>query len=193
LGHQLLFTSLVRHRLSRIFLLAVCVCASRAPKFAAKQAKSMPDFKIAWPERSLDADSPRMSALRVNDIARVSSDISYTTFHARFLRPLQPCLITGLAETWPATRNWTCRDPLVPKFAALKAAFGDVAACITFCDQLDGNGDPIQRDMSVCEFIDAVLTAPGKRYLKDFHFCHHLPPPYSVPEFFQGSLPQDTG
>ena len=131
-----------------------------------------------------------------SQLPRIPGNLPYPAFLDTFLRPLKPCIITGLANSWPAFHEWTRRDPLTtelgPDYDVLTAAFGKFAANITFCDEHEnGNGDARQREMSVAQFIDDITTtqSPQKRYLKDFHFMRvsqQLPPPYAVPIFFQG-------
>jgi hypothetical protein len=135
-------------------------------------------------------------------IPLIDANVSYQEFLDRFLRPLKPCLLSGLTEGWPAARDWTTFDSelgqLVPDFAVLKDSFGEYRGCVTFCDETDSNGDAVQREMSVAEFIDSIsphsdkhlITASRKTYLKDFHFMRvksHTKQPYSVPLYFQGS------
>ena len=132
-----------------------------------------------------------------SQVPRIPASLPYPAFLNAFLRPLKPCIVTGLADNWPASNAWTRRDPLttelVPDYGALRAAFGKFTACITFCGEGDdANSDARQRDMSVAQFIDDMTTqSPQKRYLKDFHFMRvtqQSPPPYTVPNFFQGIL-----
>jgi hypothetical protein len=133
----------------------------------------------------------------------VSSDISYSYFLNHFLRPLKPCLVSGLTEGWSAAIEWTTVDPLtaalIPNFSALRARFGSFNGCVTFCATKDSNGDALQEDMLISQFIDNVssnshenlFTSTTRRYLKDFHFMRvnpSLKSPYSVPIFFQGIL-----
>lgn len=125
----------------------------------------------------------------------IDANISYKQFLDDFLRPLKPCLITGLTKNWLAATKWTTTDSatgeLIPDYAALKETFGDYPACITFCDEKDINGETVQQEMRVSQFITDIVSASNshKRYLKDFHFMRvntSLTPPYSVPKFFRG-------
>ena len=125
----------------------------------------------------------------------IDANISYKQFLDDFLRPLKPCLINGLTKDWLAAAKWTTTDSatgeLIPDYAALNETFGDYPACITFCDELDVNGEAVQREMQVSQFITDIVSASTshKRYLKDFHFMRantSLTPPYSVPKFFRG-------
>ena len=130
----------------------------------------------------------------------VAPDISYNEFLNSFLRPLKPCIITGLTKDWPAAHEWTTRDPAtgqtVPKFSTLRDIFGSYQGCITFCDELDINGDARLRELRVSQFIDDFFRnlengTSQKTYLKDFHFMRvneALKAPYTVPKFFQGSI-----
>lgn len=52
--------------------------------------------------RALDA-----SWLAVDNVPRVSADISQADFAARFDRPNLPVVITGVVPTWSAFRSWT--------------------------------------------------------------------------------------
>jgi hypothetical protein len=129
----------------------------------------------------------------------VGPDIPYGEFLDRFLRPLQPCIITGLTSSWPAVEKWATSDTtpgnIVPNYAALRDTFGSCDGCITFCDELNGNGDFTQREMPVAQFIDEFCNNSDegksrKTYLKDFHFMRvnqFLKPPYTVPIYFQGT------
>ena len=133
----------------------------------------------------------------------IDGNISYQQFLNEYLRPLKPCIISGLTEGWAAAKEWTVTDVatgiLVPNFSILKQLFGDFDGCVTFCGEEDANGDAVQRDMPISQFIDDIqLTVHGglfnstrKTYLKDFHFMRVNPSikqPYSVPIFFQGSI-----
>ena len=128
----------------------------------------------------------------------IGKKVCYQAFLNEFLRPLKPCIVSGLTEEWPATNRWTTIDPstgtLIPNFSHLNDIFGKYECCITFCNEKDSNGNPIQKEMSVSEFINSILAheTSDKQYLKDFHFMRinpSLPTPYSVPEFFQGMFP----
>lgn len=131
----------------------------------------------------------------------IDANVSYQDFLDSFLRPLTPCLLSGLTEGWPAARDWATFDStlgqLVPNFSVLKALFGEYSGCVTFCDETDANGDTVQREISVAEFIDSIssndgrdlITSSRKTYLKDFHFMRvksYTKQPYSVPLYFQG-------
>jgi len=128
----------------------------------------------------------------------VGPNITYDEFLGRFLHPLQPCIITGLTNSWPAIKEWTTIDTasgsLVPNCTALRDTFGAYDGCITFCGETDGNGDFSEREMPVAQFIDEFRTNSDdgrsrKTYLKDFHFMRVNPslrPPYTVPLYFQG-------
>ena len=128
----------------------------------------------------------------------VGPNITYDEFLGGFLHPLQPCIITGLTESWPAIKEWTTIDTasgnLVPNCTALRDTFGAYDGCITFCGETDGNGDFRQRKMPVAQFIDEFRENSDegrsrKMYLKDFHFMRVNPSlrqPYTVPLHFQG-------
>src|SRR5271155_4239089 len=128
----------------------------------------------------------------------IDCDISYKQFLDEFLRSLKPCLVSKVTEGWSAVKQWTTLDPatpeLIPNFSALEKVFGDYHGCITFCGETDTNGDAIQREMSVSQFIDNFhsnynhdfFNSTRKSYLKDFHFMRVNPSmksPYSVPKF----------
>jgi hypothetical protein len=131
----------------------------------------------------------------------LSPDISFKEFLDGYLRPLKPCIVSDVAQGWSAAEKWTRIDShtrtLIPKFSVLKECFGEYSGCVTCCNETDGNGDAVQRDMSVQQFIDDILAnskydffnSSRKTYLKDFHFMRvnpSLPPPYDVPLYFQG-------
>src|SRR5277367_3265255 len=122
-----------------------------------------------------------MSTVTANSrvIPVVGPDITYHEFLDRFLRPLKPCIITGLTKDWRSAEEWTTIDPilehLVPNFTALRDTFGTYNGCITLCNVLDVNGDSIQREMPVAQFVDEFSRnidegKSSKTYLKDFHF-----------------------
>jgi hypothetical protein len=129
----------------------------------------------------------------------INKNVSYQVFLDTFLRPLKPCIVSGLQDDWSAAKEWTTWDSstnnLIPNFSTLKDVFGEYQCCVTFCDETDSNGDTIQQEMPVSQFIDDIhqkdfITSTRKRYLKDFHFMRvnaSLKSPYSVPNFFQGS------
>jgi len=126
-------------------------------------------------------------------IAIVHAKIEYKKFLDDFLRPLEPCLIDGLTEDWIAAKEWVTEKEtgqVVPNLTALKETFGEYTGCVTFCDQTDINGETVQKDMKVSEFIELISPLKSeKRYLKDFHFMRvnsSLPKPYTVPKFFKG-------
>jgi hypothetical protein len=127
----------------------------------------------------------------------IDANVSYQDFQDQFLRPLKPCIFLGLTEGWPAARDWTTVDStsgeLIPNFQALKDAFGKYDGCVTFCDETDVNGDAVQQEMPITQFIDGILPAVDnstrKTYLKDFHFMRFktsATQPYTVPQYFQG-------
>ena len=131
----------------------------------------------------------------------IDANTEYKDFLDRYLRPLKPCIVSGLTGRWSAAKEWTKLDSdtgtLVPNFSALKETFGEHRGCVTFCEETDSNGDAIQREMSVSQFLDNFAKnyedsgASRKTYLKDFHFMRvnrSLISPYSVPKFFQGHL-----
>jgi hypothetical protein len=124
----------------------------------------------------------------------VRGDISYTQYLARYLRPLKPCLVSGLTEGWAAAREWTCRDPatekMIPNFSHLREIFGAESGCITFCDETDPYGELIQQYLPISSFIDSLdRDTSRKTYLKDFHFMRHLRKlPYLVPKFLAGTV-----
>ena len=127
-------------------------------------------------------------------ISVIKADVSYKVFLDDYLRPLKPCIISGLTDVWTAAKEWTIRDSstgkLIPNFSILKEIFGKYECCVTFCDETDANGDIVQREMSVLQFIDQQNSR--KTYLKDFHFMRANPSikqPYSVSKFFQGNIP----
>jgi len=126
----------------------------------------------------------------------LDKDTEYAFFLDNYLRPLKPCILTGLAEKWPASKDWTDTDRnsgnLIPNFSNLKKLYGRYDGCVTFCSEHDSNGDAIQRLISVSKFINTITsnTQSQKIYLKDFHFIRvnpSLPPPYSVPRILQGT------
>jgi len=128
----------------------------------------------------------------------IEKDLSYQVFLNAYLRPLEPCIISGLTDEWTASKEWTIEDSstgeLIPNFSKLKHVFGECGCCVTFCDETDSNGETVQREMSVAQFIDSIQEhdATRKTYLKDFHFMRvntSLKPPYSVPKFFEGMAP----
>ena len=135
---------------------------------------------------------------RDRGIPVIDRDFSYTQFLDDFLRPLRPCIIvSGLTEEWPSTKRWTIQDPskgqLIPNYRTLEEDFGEYEGCITFCDETDSNGETVQREMLVSQYIDSITRheTTRKTYLKDFHFMRvnpSLKPPYSVPKFFQGII-----
>jgi hypothetical protein len=127
--------------------------------------------------------------------------LSYNDFVAQYLRPLKPCIINGLAGDWPATREWTQLegDHKVPRLSALKELFGKSSACITLCNRRNANGDAVQIDIPVSEFIDVLesksssdeFSTADLPYLKDFHFMRagdSVKQFYTVPRFFEGTL-----
>lgn len=134
------------------------------------------------------------------EIPVVGPDLSYESFLDRFLRPLKPCIITGLTENWPAAHEWTTLDPktdyLIPNLSLLREVFGSSNGCVTFCDELDADGDAILREMLVSKFINDICKnldsgTSQKTYLKDFHFMRattSVKAPYTVPKFFQGTF-----
>jgi hypothetical protein len=127
------------------------------------------------------------------DIPVIDSDTPYKVFLDTFLRPLTPCLITGLTQDWPAAKQWTTFDPrtqtLVPNFSTLNSLYGHCTGTITHCST---STPPCETLIS--SFLTQIASSPrpGGRYLKDFHFMSHLPPsspePYSVPVYFRGPL-----
>jgi len=136
-----------------------------------------------------------MRVIKERGMPIVRSDVSFPQFLDKFLRPLKPCLMSGLTDDWIAARVWTCQDPaagnLIPNFPLLKVLFGAETECVTFCDETDRHGELIQRDFPISSFLDSLNpNTSRKTYLKDFHFMRHLrKPPYSVPRFFAGSHP----
>jgi hypothetical protein len=125
----------------------------------------------------------------------IEKDVSYQVFLNEYLRPLEPCIISGLTDEWTASKEWTIGHPLtgelIPNFSKLKQAFGEYGCCVTFCNETDSNGETVQREMSVVQFIDSIHehNTTQKTYLKDFHFMRvnpSLKPPYLVPKFFEG-------
>jgi hypothetical protein len=127
----------------------------------------------------------------------IKADVSYKIFLDEYLRPLKPCIISGLTDGWAAAKEWTISDrstgKLNPNLSILEEIFGKYECCVTFCDETDANGDTVQREMSVSQFIDQQNSR--KTYLKDFHFMRVDPfvkQPYSVPKFFQGNIPYYT-
>jgi hypothetical protein len=131
----------------------------------------------------------------------VGPDISYDDFLDTFLRPLKPCIITGLTKDWPAAYEWTTHNSTtgksIPSFSILKDIFGASEGCVTMCEEIDTNGDATVRQTQVSQFIDEFSRnlengTTRKTYLKDFHFMrvsHSLnAAPYTVPKFFQGNL-----
>src|SRR5271154_6849521 len=133
-----------------------------------------------------------MTVIQERWIPVAQADISYSQFLEKYLRPLKPCLISGLTEDWSVAREWTCRDPavgeLTANFSHLKELFGAETGCVTFCTETDPHGELVQRDLPVSSFINSCNNeASRKTYLKDFHFMRHLQKtPYSVPKFFAG-------
>lgn len=124
----------------------------------------------------------------------IKADVSYKLFLDEFLRPLKPCIISGLTDRWDGAKEWTMLDSstgkLIPNFSIVREIFGKYECCVTFCDETDASGDVIQRKMSVSQFIDQQKSR--KTYLKDFHFMRvnpSLKQPYSVPKFFHGNIP----
>jgi len=146
----------------------------------------------------VDSTGPRKFDELMNGEERgipvIDRSIDYKEFLDDFLRPLKPCLITGLTQDWPAAREWVTKDSssddLSPDYETLKTTFGQYTGCITFCGQKDRNEETIQKEMTVAEFIDSISSSKSeKRYLKDFHFMRvnpSLPKPYTVPKFFEG-------
>lgn len=127
----------------------------------------------------------------------IKADVSYKLFLDEYLRPLKPCIISGLTDRWEGAKEWTRLDSstgkLIPNFSILRQIFGKYECCVTFCDETDASGDVIQRKMSISQFIDQQKSR--KTYLKDFHFMRvnpSLKQPYSVPKFFQGNMPCHT-
>lgn len=125
----------------------------------------------------------------------IEKDVSYRVFLNDYLRPLEPCIISGLTDEWTTSREWTSEDSLtgelIPNFSKLKQVFGEYECCVTFCDETDSNGETVQREMSVAQFIDSIHehNTTRKTYLKDFHFMRvnsSPKPPYSAPKFFEG-------
>src|SRR5271170_87164 len=106
----------------------------------------------------------------------IDKDISYTQFLEDYLRPLRPCIVSGLTEEWLSAKRWTILNQstgqLIPNFRTLEEDFGEYGCCITFCDETDSNGETIQREMSVSQYIDSITRheSTRKTYLKDFHF-----------------------
>jgi hypothetical protein len=128
-----------------------------------------------------------------------NADLPYNVFLERYLRPLKPCIISGLAEKWPAFTECTQFDGdlRVPRFTALRELFGTYSGCITLCNRKDENNEAIQSEISVSDFIDILdskrcvenISLADKPYLKDFHFMRvnvSLSQPCTVPIFFQG-------
>jgi hypothetical protein len=128
--------------------------------------------------------------------------VPYKVFLDEYLRPLEPCIVSGLTREWAAAKEWTtldtATDNLIPNFCVLDEVFGQYTGCVTFCAETDSDGDAIQRSMSVSNFIQNILSSSvhdylnstRKTYLKDFHFMRLNPSvkqPYVVPKFFQGS------
>ena len=130
----------------------------------------------------------------------VGPDISYDDFLDTFLRPLKPCIITGLTKDWPAAYEWTTHNSAtgksIPNLSLLKDVFGASEGCVTMCEEIDTNGDATVRETHVSQFIDEFSRnlkngTTRKTYLKDFHFVRVTRSPnapYTVPKFFQGNL-----
>jgi len=130
------------------------------------------------------------------EVEVIDESTSYDTFLDQFLRPSKPCIITGLAKSWPATREWTFLDEnngkLAPNFAKLNELFGSCIGTITLCNQ-----NNTQKDCLIRDFLEKLSCSSGEldtangEYLKDFHFMQHLlpesPAPYSVPIYFKGT------
>jgi hypothetical protein len=134
-------------------------------------------------------------------ISVIPNDIPYKDFLDEYLRPLKPCLFSSVTESWPAVKQWTEIDSrtrtLIPNFSNLKRTFGENDGCVTFCDEYDVHGDTVQREMTVGNFLDNLLSNSGndffnasrKTYLKDFHFMLANPDAakmYDIPVYFQG-------
>ena len=123
-------------------------------------------------------------------ISVIKADISYKVFLDEYLRPLKPCIISGLTDGWTAAKEWTIRDSStgtsIPNFSILKETFGKYECCVTFCDEADANGDIVQREMPILQFINQQNSR--KTYLKDFHFMRVKNPSinqrYSVSKSF---------
>jgi hypothetical protein len=75
----------------------------------------------------------------------IKADVSYKVFLDEYLRPLKPCIISGLTDGWTAAKEWTMFDSStgksIPNFPVLKEIFGKFECCVTFCDETDANGD----------------------------------------------------
>lgn len=140
-----------------------------------------------------------------NSVPVLPHNTPYIHFVNHFLRPLKPCLISGLSNDWNATKHWTTTDvrtgSLIPNFSALQVAFRDSQGCVTLCDVLGDDGNFQQKEMTVSQFIENVLSnsnrnffkSTQKTYLKDFHFMlsnNSLKDVYDVPYFFQGRHPR---
>jgi hypothetical protein len=134
-------------------------------------------------------------------ISVIPNDIPYKDFLDEYLRPLKPCLFSSVTESWPAVKQWTEIDSrtrtLIPNFSNLKVMFGENNGCVTFCNEYDVHGDTVQREMTVGNFLDNLLSNSGndffntsrKTYLKDFHFMLANPDAakmYDIPVYFQG-------